>query len=359
MNSIRHQRLHNQHLLMSSFKDPVAVVKSLIAVQAQDYHGVKWALGQRMVSCTDDEIEQAFAAGRILRLHVIRPTWHFVAPDDIRWLVRLTAPRVIALCRHYYRKYELDDPLFKRTNRAIVKALRGGRHLTRDELRVAVTRAGIEPGDSVRFGYIMHRSELDGLVCSGARKGNQFTYALLDERVPASRSLDHDDALGELTKRYFTSRGPATIQDYVWWSGLTVADARRGIEIVRRSLISEVVKDKTYWFSVTLKPTVKNVARKVHLLPAYDEYFIGYKDRSAAIHPHFNLKNMAPSVVFGAPLVVDGQVVGGWKRVTDQKSVTIQLKPFFTLTRTDRTSLTGAAEKYADFLEKSARVEWL
>ena len=356
---IRHQRLHKQHLLASSSKDPVAVLKSLVAVQAQDYYGAKWALGQRTVDCSDDAVEQAFADGRILRLHLLRPTWHFVSPEDVRWLLTLTAPQVNHVSSYYYRKSELDHGVFKKTNRVLAKTLEGGKQLTRSELRLAIKRAGVEPGDSVRLGHIMFRAELDAVVCSGARKGNQFTYALLDERAPNGRTLQPDEALAELTERYFKTRGPATIQDYAWWSGLTVSQAKRGVEIVGTQLKKEVIDEEVYWTSRTKKKMAGDINRRAHLLPPYDEYFISYKDRGAAIHPNFTQKTIAARLVFDAPLTLDGQVVGGWKRIFGKDAITIQLKPFTKLTRADRDAVMVTARKYASFLGKDDRVEWL
>ena len=355
---IRSLRLHSQHLSARKLKDPVEVLRSLVAIQAQDYYGAKWALGQRTVNCTDAVVEKAFTDGRILRLHVMRPTWHFVTPDDIRWLVKLTAPRVNAVSSYYYRKAELDHNVFKRTNRALIKALQGGRQLTRDELRVAIKRTGVEPGDSMRFGYIMHRSELDGIVCSGGRRGNQFTYALVDERVTHSRTLDDDEALGELTERYFKSRAPATIQDYVWWSGLTASQAKRGIEIVGSALRSEILDGQKYWLSARTQRSTKASPHRVHLLPSYDEYFIAYKDRSAAMHPSFNQKGVAAKLVFDAPLVIDGQVFGGWKRVIGNDQVTIILKPFTKFSKAQRDAVMTAVRQYSDFIGMRANSEW-
>jgi len=355
--SMRYLRLQHQHLMGSKLDDPAEVVRSLVAVQAQDYYGAKWALAQRTTGSKDAEVEKAINDGRILRLHVMRPTWHFVGPEDIRWLVKLTAPRVNAASRSYYRKAELDDALFKRTNRILTKALLGGKHLTRAELRVAMKRAGIEPGDSTRLGYIMHRAELDGVVCNGARRGNQFTYALLDERVPKSRVLDMDEALGELVTRYFTTRGPATVQDFVWWSGLTITQAKSGIQIAGPALKSEVIENATYMSSSNTRRET-GLIRQAHLLPAYDEYFIAYKDRSVGIHPNFHKKGIAEKVLFDSPLMLDGQVVGGWKRLFGKNVVTITLRPFVSVSKRDRALIVLAAEKYAEFLELETRIQW-
>src|SRR5438046_754748 len=202
---IAHQRLHNQHITRRTLETPQALVEWLGAVQAQDYAAAKWALGLRLQGVMDEDIEQAFTNGAILRTHVMRPTWHFVSPADIRWLLALTAPRVHAANAHYNRKLELDDAVFKCTHTVLANALQGGKQLTRDELASALQQAGIAMEGEQRVTYIIMRAELDGIICSGARRGKQFTYALLAERAPQARSLDRDEALAELTMRYFTS----------------------------------------------------------------------------------------------------------------------------------------------------------
>lgn len=356
---IRHIRLTQQHLSTTTLTSPVDVVKSQVAVQAQDYYGAKWAIGQRMLNATDEKVEQAITDGSILRVHVMRPTWHFVVADDIRWLVKLTAPRVNAISSYHYRKAELDQATFRKTNKILIKTLQGGKHLTRDELREAVKRGGVEPGDSMRLGYIMHRSELDGILCSGPRKGNQFTYALLDERVPKSRILETDEALSELTLRYFASRGPATTSDFVWWSGLTAAQAKRGIDISSDQLKSEEVDGKTYWMTSSPKANPRQSSRQVHLLPSYDEYFIAYKDRSAAIPEGLDQKALAAKVAFESPLTIDGQVIGTWKRVTGKSSVTIRVTPFFSLSKADQSGVVRRCKEFAQFLQLDPKIEWL
>jgi hypothetical protein len=310
---IARQRLHNQRLSSPDFKKPRDVVKWLGAVQAQDYYGAKWALGQRMQVATDDDIEKAFAGGEILRTHVMRPTWHFVAPADIRWLLKLTAARVNTANSHYYRKLELDDSVFSRSNKLIGRALRGGKHLTRGELRTVIQRAGISSDDLLRFNYLLIRAELDGVICSGPRNGKQFTYALLDERVPQTKAMARDESLAELTRRYFTSHGPATSADFVWWSGLTPKDVKQGLEMAKRHLATEVIEGKTYWLPLS-GPTVTRATPVAHLLPGFDEYFIAYKDRSAANDPKRNHQSITDNVVFHSTIVRDGRIVGRWSR---------------------------------------------
>ncbi len=201
MSHIAGRRLANQRLSSAGLESPEDVVSWLGAVQAQDYYGAKWALALRMREGADDVIEDAFTSGAILRTHVLRPTWHFVAPADIRWMLALTAPRVNATIGSYYRKLELDAAVFRQSNTALARALRGGRQLTRDALRQAVRRAGVAADDGMRFGFILLRAELDAVICSGPRAGKQFTYALLDERVAAAKAITRDEALARLTQR--------------------------------------------------------------------------------------------------------------------------------------------------------------
>ena len=240
------QRLNNQKLSSPDFPKPVEVVRWLGAVQAQDYNAAKWALALRMRKTTNAVIEEAYNEGKILRTHLMRPTWHFVAPEDIRWLLELTAPRVNIKSGPNYRKLGLDDAIFKRSNKALANALKGGKHLTRAVLRTVLNQSGVAADDSIRLAHIFLRAELDGVVCSGRRIGKQFTYALLEERVPATKTLTRDEALAKLTRCYFTSHGPATLQDFIWWSGLTVVDARHGIALIDRHLREALVEEKSY-----------------------------------------------------------------------------------------------------------------
>src|SRR5258708_17025421 len=195
---IAHRRLHNQHITRRTLETPQALVEWLGAVQAQDFAAAKWALGLRLQGVTDDDMEQAFTDGAILRTHVMRPTWHFVSPADIRWLLALTAPHVRAASAYYNRKLELDDAVFRRTNAVLANALQGGKQLTRDELASALQQAGIATDGEQRVTHIMMRAELDGVICSGARRGKQFTSALLAERAPQARTFNPDEALAEI-----------------------------------------------------------------------------------------------------------------------------------------------------------------
>lgn len=314
------------------------------AVQAQDFPAAKWALALRMQSATDDAVEDAFNRGKILRTHLMRPTWHFVAHDDIRWLLALTAPRVNLRCAPNYRKLELDDASFKRSHKVLERALKNGKHLPRSDLRRLLNESGVEANDTVRLGHILIRAELDGVVCSGPRKGKQLTYALFDERVPAAKTIDRDESLARITRRYFRSHGPATLQDFTWWSGLNTADARRGIEMVARDLEKTVVAEKVYW-NVGSGETSRRPLHTAHLIPAFDEYFVAYKDRQSAFDTPIG--SFAMWDLLGPTVIVDGTVVGRWKRTN---SAGIELRLTRALKKTERTLLADAVTRYAEFL---------
>jgi len=209
------RRLTNHRLERSEFRKPADVVQWLGAVQAQDYAGAKWALGLRAKGLTDADVDRAFDEGTILRTHILRPTWHFVTPADIRWMLALTFRRVHAANAHTYREFELNASVFRRSRKAIERELRGGKDRTRAELASVLRRAGIA-AKGIRLAALMIDAELEGVIVSGPRRGTQFTYALVEERAPRGRTVDREEALAELTTRYFSSHGPATLRDYAW-----------------------------------------------------------------------------------------------------------------------------------------------
>lgn len=352
---IAHQRLHNQRISASPFRRPAEAVEWLGAVQAQDFAGAKWALGLRLHGATDDDVEQAFADGAILRTHLLRPTWHFVTPADIRWILALTAPRVHVANAPYYHKLELGQDVFQRSTIALEQALQGGKQLTRDELRGVLEAAGIHTAGELRMAYIMMRAELDGVVCSGARRGKQFTYALLDERAPQTKFLGRDEALAELARRFFLSRGPATVQDFAKWSGLTLNDARSGLEDVKTHLHSELVDGQTYWFPPSLE-AAHIQAPTAYLLSIYDEFISGYKGWNAIIDAGHAPKLTALGNALTAIIVVDGQIVGTWKRTFRKGAVDIKTDIFTSLTEAENQAIALAAQRYGMFLGLSANL---
>jgi len=344
--------LQSQHISTPVFEKPADMVQRLGAIQSQDYAAAKWAVGMRLQNATDEVLEEAFDAGSILRTHVMRPTWHFVTPADIRWMLELTAPRVNALAAGMYRNLELDKATFARCNKLLTKALQGGNYLMRTELMTILEKAKIVT-TGLRGAHIMFRAELDGIVCSGPRKGKQFTYALLEERAPQARILKREEALGELTQRYFTGHGPATVADFVWWSGLTVADARKGLEIVGQRLMQEVAAGQTYWFAADAAPVKSSSAC---LLPTYDEYTVGYKDRAAIIAVEHEQLSLRGNVIFSPQVLINGRTVGVWQRTLQKGAVAVAISPFTPLSKAQLQRVTAAAKRYAKFLGLELRL---
>jgi len=354
---VAQRRLANQLLTTRGLGHAADVVRTLGAVQAQDYAGAKWALAQRMRNATDASIERDLSAGHILRTHVLRPTWHFVAPADIRWMLALTAPRVNQAMAYHGRVNELTPSIVRRSHDAIAKALSGGKHLTRAELGSALDGARIRNTSGQRLAHLVMRAELDAIICSGARRGNQFTYALLDERVPPAASMERDEALLELARRYFSTRGPATAKDFAWWSGLAMSDVKRALQIAEPELEKVAVGENVMWFIPSRAP--KRVP-SAHLLPNYDEYFIGYKDRTAIGERIGHVKAVIggdariSNVVF-----VDGQLVGGWKRTIDKKRIIVDIVLWCRLTAAEKERVAAAGEAFSRFLDAPCEIRGL
>ena len=347
-NTIARRRLHNQHLVAPTFTAAVEVVRALGAVQAQDYLGAKWAIAQRTTGLTETEVERAIASGAILRTHVLRPTWHFVLPEDVRWMLELTAPRVRGAMAFYNRYHELDAAVFRKSHAAIERALRDSDQLTRAELSAALTRAGIVC--SARLVGLLLQAELDRVIISGQRRGKQSTYALFEERVPAAPARERDEALHDLTRRYFATRGPATVQDFAWWSGLTIADAKRGVEIAGSFLTRELHDGAARWHVPSSRAA--RATRVAHLLPNFDEYFVGFRDRSAiAERLRGVVADTRVDALMGNVVCVDGQIVGGWRR-TLGKTAKVELRFLVSLTAAERILLRRAVERFGKFRER-------
>jgi hypothetical protein len=333
-------RLDNQQVTASLRRLPEDVVAWLGAVQAQDYPAARWGLGLRMRDgATGAAIDRALDQGRIIRTHLLRPTWHFVAPADVHWMLELTAPRVRQALAFANRYYELDPAMRTRATGLFERAL--GRHecLTRAELGAALARAGLDLA-GVRLALVTVHAELEGVICSGPLRGKQMTYALLPARAPRPRRLQRDEALGELATRYFQSHGPATIRDFVWWSGLTVADARRAAEI--GGARQQTVDGLDYW-TIGGSRARKGPRRLVHLLPIYDEYLVAYRDLHAVPRSSGGRGQLQQAVV------ARGQVAGTWKPVRKAGGIALEIAAHRRLSTAERRALNEAASRYGRF----------
>ena len=340
-------RLRNQWLDRAR-RTPAAVVAQLCAVQAQDFIGAKWAIGLRAHGLDDAAVEAAFNAGEILRTHVMRPTWHFLSRTDIRWMLTLTAPRVHQVSAFYYRQLGLDARTLSRAHRVLASELAGGRSRTRTELATALAARKID-ARGPRLGLLTIHAELEQVMCSGPARGRQLTYALLDDRAPAARAHRPRDPGAELASRYFGSHGPATLRDFVWWSGLTVAQARRGIESASPALVARTLDGFTFWAKSWDTPA--RLPPATFLLPNYDEYLIAYKDRHlvrppAAVDADGIMKG--PDA-FAHPLIVDGVLAGVWRRRVSGAKTAVEIVPKMPLTARQRREVSTAADRLAAF----------
>lgn len=324
-------------------------------MQAQDYPAAKWALGQRVSGATEADLDRFFDSGALLRTHVMRPTWHFVLPEDIRWLQELTGPRVVASMAGRFRQLELDRATIDRAGELFATALAGGRQLTRPDLGEVLAQGGISP-DGQRLPHLLAAAEHLNLITSGARRGKQHTYALLAERAPGARSLDREGALAELTRRYFQAHGPAQDVDLSWWSGLPLADVRRGIDLVRQELEEASVGGRRYWIAGTGRGAEGPAA---HLLPNFDELSVGYRDRSALLDADVPFdtarfswfRAQSPeSGLLSNILVVGGRVRGSWKRTQRRDRVDVELRLLAPLSSDEAAAVEAAAGNYARFL---------
>lgn len=300
----------------------------------------KWGVGRR-VGAAEAAVEAAFNAGGILRTHVLRPTWHFVLPADIGWMVQLSAPRIRGFCAPYHRQLGIDTALLRKSKKVIVAALQDGAFLTRVEIAALLKRAKIDTSD-IRMNFLMMDAELEGLICSGPRRGKQFTYALLASRVAASLNLAGDAALGELARRYFLSRGPATVNDLAWWGGMTVGQAKRGLEEVKGELSSAVVEGVDYWFGGDGEAKMPVAL----LLPAYDELTVGYSDRSAILPSSYEKASFSG---LKPVIVVNGRIMGIWRRVVAKGKVVVEMTFFEKVSKTAMAAIEREARRYGKF----------
>jgi hypothetical protein len=348
---ILQHRLLNTGIAQPGFTTPEQVVSHLCAMQSQDWSMGKWAIGLRLPGSTESDVEKAFNDGRILRTHVLRPTWHFVTPADIRWLLAVSAPRVHTMNGMYYRKFELTDSVLRKSLDIMRKELAGNNYKTREQLNEKFAKAKIE-ADRLRLSYIMMHAELEGHICSGPRDGKQFTYALMDDRAPKSKALSHDKAVLKLTQIYFSTRGPATAADMAWWSGLKMTDIKKAIASLDESFQSVEFNGATYIWHARELPVWKGMT-DTFLVPDYDEYGIGYKDRTVYNHPKWKQPLSVAGQEYYHALVVDGYLGGKWSKVLKKEKPVVTVTPLPKLPKKYGGEISKAVKRYNAFFDSS------
>lgn len=350
-------RLKNQQLAGTTFKTPKQLTGWMGAMQAQDYNQAKWAIGVRMPHLDENQIEEAFNKGEIIRTHIMRPTWHFVSADDIYWMLELTSPQIKSVLNSRHRELGITELLVNKSYLAMEEALNTNEQgaMTREELLEELGRAGI-PTDLQRASHFMLRAEIDGILCSGPLKGKKQTYALLNKRVPQKITLTKEEASARLAKNYFLSHGPATLADFIWWSGLPAQIARNALESIKNDLHSVRIATDTYWFSGKAAKTGK-LTDSVYLLPAFDEFLISYKNRSASITAEDHKKAISNNGIFRPVVLVNGQISGLWKKVVKKDRIIIETEYFRPHNDTERQSVAKAVELYKHFAGKKAELQ--
>jgi hypothetical protein len=340
--------MRQQRIGHNPFASPAAAVRWFGAIQAQDYLGSLWAIGLRTRGATETSVERAIAERSIVRSWPLRGTLHFVAAEDVRWMLSLCAPRTLARnAQRLKKEHGIDSRLLACSGKVLSDALRGGQCLSRPELyrRLASARIATSSGRGL---HLLWWHAHEGLICLGPRSGKQQTFVLMDEWLPVTPQKSHEESLAELARRYFTSHGPATVRDFAWWSGLDAAHAEAAREMVANELAAVTVDEQTYWQAAGT--TTARAKPGCHLLPAYDEYTVAYQDRSAVLSSEFAARADSGHGIFHPAIVVDGQVAGTWSRELKRTSVAITCRPFARLDRRQSRALALATQRYADFL---------
>jgi hypothetical protein len=352
---ISNARLMNQGISTNEFKNPCEVVKWMGAMQAQDFQMAKWAVGVRLQEPGEDKVESSINNGEIIRTHVLRPTWHFVAADDVYWMTTLSSDKIKSSMKSRHRELELTESLIIKTQKIIERSLSNRIFLTREELAAEFVKNKIRT-DKNRLSHILFQAELDGLVCNGPMKGKKITYSLLEEWVPKKKEISRSEALSELARRYFTSRGPATTEDFIWWSNLSVSEARMAVDSVKADFTEEHNGSGKYLVPNSYSG-ILNKKTTVHLLPAYDEYLICYRDRSASLSPLYNKKTVSDNGIFYPVIVVNGQVEGKWKRIIQKNKVEIFTYFFHPPQKEIKKQADKKAALYGRFLKKEIEIK--
>lgn len=352
--NIANNRLFSQQIAKTNFNTEKDVVGWMGAMQAQDYAMVNWAIGVRLPDATAQAVQSAMDSGEIIRTHLLRPTWHLVSADDIYWMLELSAPQIKTSLKARHNQLELSKTILAKSNSILEKNLTGGKHLTREEILVEFEKARITLDDN-RASHILLWAELEGIICSGAIKNGKQTYALLEERVPKPPSLTRDAALAKLAKTYFTSRCPATLQDFAWWSGLSVSDAKLALELTGSGLRIETIDSHSYPFPPSFSIS-KSEKESIYMLPAFDEFIISYKDRSAILPFENQKKTISNNGVFWPIIVINGQVKGIWKRTIKKENIIVQAQLFLKPDKSLISAIEKACAHFGSFLGKKSEI---
>ncbi|WP_382309968.1 winged helix DNA-binding domain-containing protein [Herbiconiux sp. UC225_62] len=332
----------------------VEVAQHLLALQAQDFGQAVWALGLRSPGSTRADVAAALDSAQVVRSWPMRGTLHFSTPDDLRWMLSLTATKTVTGVAARHRQLDLDDSVFARAGRIAEAELRGGGSFTREEFFALLEADGIST-TAQRGVHIIWWLAHDGLLCWGPTRGTQQALVLLDEWAPPTRDPhpDRDQSLAEFVLRYVTGHGPATLKDFCWWSKTTVTDAQRGLALVRDRLVETEIDGVSYWMRdpAGAPPSPPRKSSAVHALPGFDEYLLGYQDRSHALPAEFAGRIVPGNNGMFLPMIVSrGTIVGTWRRNVGAKKAQVTAEPFTALSGAETSGFAREVARYGRFL---------
>ena len=349
MKNLSKLRLVAQRLVGSTFTTPLEVARWMLAVQAQDLPAAKWALGIRAPGTKLADVDAALTAGTIVRSWPMRGTLHLTPAEDLKWMLALATPRVLAGAKARQQALKLDDKTFGKARDVAHKVLAGRKQLTRGALLEAFNAAKLN-AEPHRGYHILWYLAQTGSICLGPAEGKDQSYVLCDEWIAAPRELLREESLGELARRYFLSHGPATVKDLARWAKLTMPDARVALELAKPALAHH---DGYYFDERTVVPETSTVLA----LPAFDELILGYEDRTCSLPAEF-ADRVVPggNGVFLSTIAVNGEIVGTWARTQKAKEVVVEARPFKKLTAVAAKGFERAVATYSAFLGKPVRV---
>ena len=348
--TIKNIRLKSQQLSKQTLDTPKEVVSWMGAMQAQDFTMAKWAIAIRSKQCTEQDIEDAFNRGDFLRTHIMRPTWHFISAEDIRWLLKLTGERIKGAWK-YVKDLRVDEQDLTKCYNLLERTLRDNNHQTKDEITKIFEQEGL--GATERHIYLFTMlAEADGIICSGVLKEKKQTYALLDERAPQSKDIHKDEALAKLAQRYMQSHSPASLQDFVWWSGLTIKDCRHAFSLIDNELIKDHFGSTELYIHKDYKECASSDTNILHFLPAYDEYIISYKDRTNVLDLKHHPKAFNNYGIFQSIILYNGHGVGNWKKIKKAKGIDFDISFWDNKLKIDKELLALKGKKLQDYIKK-------
>ena len=350
MDTIINSRLINQQIAVHKFDKIHELVSWLGAIQSQDYGNSKWAIGARIPNITELDIKNEFEKKTIIRTWIFRGTLHIVSVNDLDWILQLISSKVISISNSNYKRHELDETIFSKSYDVLIKGMQNSNHLTRDELSKLFSKSGINI-EGLRLSLILHRASIERIICNGSKKGNSQTFALFDEIVPKTKSFIKEEALTNLALKYFSSHGPATIQDFAWWCGLSLTDVKISVENIKSKLYKTEFNNETYWSIIP--ENEHQINQETYMLPGFDEYILGYKDRTHVINARYSNQIYTKNGIF-YPIIVDhGKVIGTWKRLIKKNRIDFEIKKFYALSKNTKDGIELEKERIKLFYKNN------